>query len=153
VIIRFPSIVTMCTLVKITIRSPLKHIRDTRLETEYLTVAKSNITLTLMKLKFWTPFTQCFHIMREAIKIFKHHYDLHAEYILGLQSEQSLGSPSKPLPNHTAPNWKAPCSTHPSLPPWQKPYIGPQPPPALQSLSTLQPSCMLKIMQSLCHKS
>ena len=140
-----------------TIRSPLEHIRDTRLEKEWLAVAntpaKSNTTLTLTKLRFWTPFTQCFHILREAIKIFKHHYDLHPEYILGLQSEQSLVSPSTLLPNHTAPNWRAPCSTHPPLPLWQKLYTGTWPPPASQSLWKLQPSCMLKIMQLLCHKS
>jgi hypothetical protein len=109
VIIRFPSPVTMCTLVKMTIRSPLELIRDTRLEKEWSAVAntpaKSNTTLTLMKLKFWTPFTQCFHIMKEAIKISKHQYDLHPEYTLGLRSEQSLGSPSTLLPNHMAPNW------------------------------------------------
>jgi len=95
---------------------PTRKYQGTRLEKEWSTAAnnpaKSNMTLILMKMKFWTPFTQCFHIMKEAIKIFKHHYDLHPEYILGLQSEQSLGSPSILLPNHTAPNWQAPCSTH-----------------------------------------
>jgi hypothetical protein len=122
---RFPSPMTMCTLVKMTTISPLEHIRDTRLQKEWLAVAntpaKSSATLTLMKLKLWTPFTQCFHIMREVIKIFKH-YDIHHEYILNPQSEQSMGSPSTLLLNCTAPNWRAPCSTQPPLP-QDKTYI------------------------------
>lgn len=74
------------------------------------------------------------------------------EDILGLQSEQSLGSPSTFFLNHTAPNWRAPCPTQPPLLPWQNLYIGPLPLPASQSLCTWWPPCTLQNIQWLYHK-